>query len=151
MLGQMTSVQKIAVLEAGERLLAESASLVARGWCQGTLALDDHGRRVEPWSESATRWSPLGALLRSWYESPTPDADAFRLAYSALATATGGRLEEWNAARWRTHRHVLNAFGRARIRDPAARPDGPVGAAPTEAEPSNDALVIGIAQAAPSG
>jgi hypothetical protein len=69
---------------------------------------------------SARRWSPLGALLRTWYESPSADAEAFRIAYTALANATGGRLEEWNAARWRTRRHVLNAFGRARIYVPAA-------------------------------
>ena len=103
----------------GERLLTESASLVGRGWCQGALALDNSGRRVEPWHESATRWSPLGALLRAWYRSPKGDLEAFRLAYNALATATGGRLEAWNAAPWRTQRHVLNAFGRARPGAPA--------------------------------
>jgi len=96
------------------RLLEESGLLVARGWCQGALAIDEDGRRVEPWSPSARRWSPLGALLRAWYESPSADAEAFRIAYTSLANATGGRLEEWNAARWRARRHVLNAFGRAR-------------------------------------
>jgi hypothetical protein len=78
----------------------------------------DVGRRVEPWSESARLWSPLGALLRAWYESPSSDVEAFRLAYVALANATGGRLEEWNAARWRTRRHVLSAFRRAGIGAP---------------------------------
>jgi hypothetical protein len=32
----------------------------------------------------------------------------------ALALATGGRLEEWNSARWRTRSHVERAFLRAR-------------------------------------
>jgi hypothetical protein len=101
------------------RLLDESAALVTRGWCQGALAIDDDGRRVEPWAAGARRWSPLGALLQTWYQSPSADADAFRIAYTALANATGGRLEEWNAARWRARRHVLNAFGRARVHVPS--------------------------------
>jgi hypothetical protein len=122
----------------GLRLLDESASLVARGWCQGVLAVDDDGRRVEPWSRSARRWSPLGALLRTWYESPNADADAFRIAYAALAGATGGRLEEWNAARWRTRRHVLNAFGRARIYVPSGPPSPRVTADPPERARSAD-------------
>jgi hypothetical protein len=101
------------------RLLEESRLLIARGWCQGALAIDEDSRRVEPWSTSARRWSPLGPLLRAWYESPSADAEAFRIAYTALANATGGRLEEWNAARWRARRHVLNAFGRARAYVPS--------------------------------
>jgi hypothetical protein len=104
------------------RLLDEAASLIGRGWCQGALAVDGDDRRVEPWSESARRWSPLGALLRAWYARPSPDAEPFRLAYTALANATGGRLEDWNAARWRARRHVLSAFGRARLDVPASRP-----------------------------
>lgn len=130
----------------GKRLLEESASLVGRGWCQGALAVDDDGRRVEPWSESAKRWSPLGALLRTWYESPSTHAEAFRLAYAALANAMGGRLEEWNAAPWRSRRHVLNAFGRARISIPSG-PSGPrADADPREGGRSPDpgaALAVG--------
>jgi hypothetical protein len=114
------------------RLLEESGLLVARGWCQGSLAIDDDGRRVEPWSPSARRWSPLGALLRAWYESPSADAEAFRIAYTALANATGGRLEEWNAARWRAKRHVLNALGRARTHVPSGPPRTRVAADPPE-------------------
>jgi hypothetical protein len=103
------------------QLLDEAALLVARGWCQHALALDGDGRLVEPWSGDAQRWSALGALLGAWYESPIADATAFRRAYVALAFATGGRVDEWNAARWREQHHVVSAFGRARTYLPADR------------------------------
>lgn len=95
------------------QLLERGAELIARGWCQRALARDRAGRQVEPWSESAESWSPLGALLTAWYESKDPSRDAFEAAYTALALATGGRVEEWNGARWRTQRHVRSAFFRA--------------------------------------
>lgn len=95
-------------------LLERAAELVARGWCQAALARDREGRQVEPWSPSAHSWSPLGALVGAWYEDPDASRVAFEAAYAALARATGGRLEEWNDARWRTRRHVLSAFLRAR-------------------------------------
>lgn len=137
----------------GLRLLDEAALLVGRGWCQGALAVDDDGRRVEPWSESARRWSPLGALLRTWYESPSADAEAFRIAYTALANATGGRLEEWNAARWRTRRHVLSAFGRARIYVPSGAPGGRITDLPAARRlPDADhALALGVPAEPPQG
>ncbi len=69
---------------------------------------------MEPWSESACSWSPLGALTRVWHERRGVEVEVFEVAYAALALATGGRPEEWNAARWRTKRHVLRAFARAR-------------------------------------
>ena len=102
-------------------LLARAGELVARGWCKRGIAQDRDGRHVEPWSERACRWSPLGALLKVWYEDPVGRARAFEAAYLALALATGGRLEDWSAARWRTEQHVLNAFSRAREYLPAAR------------------------------
>ena len=96
-------------------LLNRAEGLVRRGWCRKGLAQDRNGRQVEPWSASARSWSPLGALLRIWYERSRGDSsDAFRVAYTALALATGGRLEEWNAAPWRTKRHALDAFTHAR-------------------------------------
>jgi hypothetical protein len=96
-----------------EQLLAAAAELLTVGWCQNALAEDRHGREVEPWSEAACRWSPLGALTRIWHERRGVELDVFEAAYAALALATGGRPEEWNAARWRTKRHVLRAFVRA--------------------------------------
>jgi hypothetical protein len=46
--------------------------------------------------------------------TPGTELEVFEAAYAALALATGGRPEEWNAARWRTQRHVLRAFAHAR-------------------------------------
>jgi hypothetical protein len=102
-----------------ERILACARALVARGWCRNALAEDRYGRQVEPWAHEAVRWSALGALLRgAWDEGAL---DHFATAYFALAAATGGRLAEWNAAPWRTSRHVARAFLRAREYLPAAR------------------------------
>ena len=102
-------------------LLERALALVSSGWCQRGLAQDGDGHQVEPWSETARSWSPLGALLRAWYERPDGDHDAFAAAYTALALATGGRLEEWNAARWRALHHVRNALLRADEYLPVAR------------------------------
>jgi hypothetical protein len=104
-----------------EQLLADARELVLRGWCRTVLACDDAGRQVEPWSSGARAWSPLGALLASWYWNPVGGHESFRIAYTSLAIATGGRLEEWNGAPWRTKQHVLNAFGRARSYTPGLR------------------------------
>jgi len=108
-------------LPSDARLLAEAAELVARGWCQDALAEDRHGHQVEPWSESACRWSPLGALISIWHESREDRPDVFAAAYGALDLATCGRVEEWNAAPWRTKWHVLSAFSRAARYLPQAR------------------------------
>lgn len=104
-----------------EQLLGRAAELVGRGWSQKALAEDRHGRRVEPWSRGAGRWSPLGALIRVWCESGGEGLDVLETAYTSLSLATGGRLEEWNAAPWRTQWHVLSAFARAREFLPEAR------------------------------
>lgn len=103
-----------------EQLLTAAGELIASGWCQNALAEDRYGRQVEPWSERACRWSPLGALTRVWHERRGVELDVFETAYAALALATGGRPEEWNGARWRTKRHVLRAFARARAYLPEA-------------------------------
>jgi len=95
------------------RLLERAAGLIGDGWCQGCLARDEHGRRVEPWSGRADRWSALGALAAAWFES-RGTFEGFLSAHRSLSVATGGHLEEWNDRRWRTKRHVLSAFGRAR-------------------------------------
>jgi hypothetical protein len=104
-----------------EQLLTRARDLVARGWCQTGLAQDRDGRVVEPWRSCARAWSPLGALLAALYLGSDGSLDSFRIAYTCLALATGGRLEEWNAARWRTHQHVLSAFERARDFVPGVR------------------------------
>lgn len=99
---------------SAERLLSDAAELIADGWCQRALARDRHGREVEPWSDDACCWSPLGALTRVWHERRGTELEIFEAAYAGLSLATGGRPEEWNAARWRTKRHVLRAFAHAR-------------------------------------
>jgi hypothetical protein len=104
-----------------EELLRVAGELIATGWCQNALAQDQFGRQVEPWSPRATRWSPLGALTRTWHERRGVEIEVFETAYAALALATGGRPEEWNGARWRSKRHVLRAFARARAYLPEAR------------------------------
>jgi hypothetical protein len=104
-----------------EQLLVAAGELIATGWCQNALAQDQHGHQVEPWSERACRWSPLGALTRVWHERRGVELEVFETAYAALALATGGRPEEWNSARWRSRRHVLRAFARARACLPEAR------------------------------
>src|SRR5262245_12214579 len=104
-----------------DQLLVLAGELVARGWCQRALAEDRFGRPVEPWSASACCWSLLGALTRVWHEGRGRELDVFEAAYASLAIATGGRPEEWNAARWRTRWHVVRAFARAREFLPEAR------------------------------
>jgi hypothetical protein len=104
-----------------EQLLTGARDLVARGWCQSRLAEDREGRPVEPWRSCARAWSPLGALLAALFFGSDGSLDSFRIAYTCLALATGGRLEEWNAATWRTQQHVLNAFEHARAFVPGVR------------------------------
>jgi hypothetical protein len=105
---------------SAELLLEDAGALIVVGWSQRALARDGDGREVEPRSESARAWSPLGAMTKVWHERRGDELDVFELAYAALALATGGRPEEWNAARWRTQRHVLGAFARARAYVPEA-------------------------------
>ena len=104
-----------------EVLLARARELVAAGWCQVGLAQDRNGRQVEPWRSAARSWSPLEALLTALYLGSDASLDSFRIAYTCLALATGGRLEAWNAERWRTQQHVLSAFARARDLVPSVR------------------------------
>lgn len=108
-------------LRPDEQLLDRARQLIEQGWCRNALAEDALGRRVQPWSASACRWSPVGALLWAWYEQDGNGADVFAAAYVALALATGGRVTEWSAAPWRTNHHVARAFVRARSYLPDAR------------------------------
>lgn len=104
-----------------EELLARAAELVARGWSREARAEDGLGRPVGPYSESARRWSPVGALQKVWSEGGGGRLEVFETAYLSLMLATGGRLDAWNAAPWRTRWHVLRAFERARKNLPQAR------------------------------
>jgi hypothetical protein len=104
-----------------EELLASAMRLVKRGWSRQARAEDKRGRPVEPCSGDACRWSPVGALQRAWCEGEGGSLEVFATVYLSLSLATGGRLEEWNAAPWRTKWHVLSAFERARRNLPQAR------------------------------
>ena len=116
-------------LQHDERLLDRARKLIEHGWCSRALAEDRLGRHVEPWSVSACRWSPVGALVNAWYEDGGDRVDVFAAAYLALTLATGGPADEWSAAPWRTAHHVARAFIRARsylpeTREPARRAVG---------------------------
>jgi hypothetical protein len=104
-----------------DQLLVRATELVERGWSRTALAEDREGRQVEPWSEQASRWSPLGALISAWHEGGGGRIEEFDTAVRALSLATGGRTAEWNAVPWRTKWHVLSAFERARQYLPEAR------------------------------
>ena len=116
-----------------ERLLARAAALVARGWCRKAPAQDWRGRPVDPRSDRALRWSPLGALERAWAESPETPRDVFEAARASLALATGGRPDEWNDAPWRTKWHAVSALRRARDYLPQAREEVRAETAPSAA------------------
>jgi|SRR5215208_996012 len=104
-----------------DQLLDRALGLVRRGWSRGALADDRQGRQVEPWSEAATQWSPLGALIAAWHERGGGRIEEFDTVACALALATGGHTLEWNAVPWRTKWHVLSAFECARGFLPEAR------------------------------
>lgn len=104
-----------------DQLLVRAAALLRRGWSRSALAEDRLGREVDPWSEAATRWSPLGALIAAWHDGGAGGVDEFDTAVRALALATGGRTAEWNAVPWRSQWHVLSAIERAREFLPEAR------------------------------
>jgi hypothetical protein len=108
------TVTPAAALLDEKALLGRAAALVDTGWCQRSLARDAEGGEVDPWSPDARSWSPLGGLAKLWYEE-RGGSDAFRVAYAALALATGGKLEEWNSAPWRTKQHALRAFAHAHV------------------------------------
>jgi hypothetical protein len=113
-------------LQHDELLLDHARRLIEQGWCRTALAEDRLGRRVQPWSVSACRWSPVGALVCAWYQEGGNGVDVFAAAFLALRLATGGRADEWSAEPWRTPHHVARAFIRARTylpetREPARR------------------------------
>ena len=102
-----------------ERLLAEAAARIVVGWCQkpGGGCATSSGRALE--RERLPLVAPRGAAF-VWFETAAERLDAFATAYTALALATGGRLEEWNAAPWRTKARA-RAFARAQSFGRSAR------------------------------
>jgi hypothetical protein len=99
-----------------EEMLADAYELLLNGWCQGTAALDEFGRPVEPASASARRWSAPGALTRVWERREDrfgPALEAFYTANLALATVVRGVPQAWNDEGTRTHWEVLDAIALA--------------------------------------
>jgi hypothetical protein len=102
--------------ELAELLLTEAYEFVLSGWCQGSLAVDECGRPIEPASAFARRWSALGALERAWRRSPAqPEVarDAFASARLALTAAMNDVPEAWNDREGRRQSEVLDALAEA--------------------------------------
>jgi hypothetical protein len=106
-------------------MVSEARRLVESGWCQGAHARDDAGREVPSWSEEATSWSLLGALLASWHRHDAKELNGDVVAHLADAHALGratevlgkvvgtASLEHWNDAEGRTQADVIDATDRA--------------------------------------
>jgi hypothetical protein len=104
--------------------LEEARSLLLRGWCTRAQARDDEGLVVPAWSDEASSWSLLGALLASWqsidddldadFAAHTAEALALGDATQALGEATGtAALDVWNDAPGRNVADVITAVNDA--------------------------------------
>jgi hypothetical protein len=104
-------------------MLQEARGLLLRGWSRGAQARDAQGQVVLPWSDEASSWSLLGALLATWQVHDMEDADfvahradarALGDATQALGEATGtAALDRWNDAEGRNLAEVVAAVERA--------------------------------------
>jgi hypothetical protein len=104
-------------------MLSEAKGLLLRGWSRGAQARDAQGQVVLPWSEEASSWSLLGALLATWQVHDMDDADfvahradaqALGDATQALGEATGtAALDQWNDAKGRNVGEVVAAVDSA--------------------------------------
>ena len=109
-----TKATEVEVL--AELMLTDAYDFVLSGWCQGSLALDECARPIEPGSAFARRWSVLGALERAWRRSPEPpDAalEAFESAKRALTAAVNDVPQVWNDSDNRRQSEVLDALAEA--------------------------------------
>ena len=101
--------------------LRAARDLIARGWTQEFLAVDDFGRPAGPaWSPDACAWCSTGAVLavsRSWYMRDY--GHAIVALHDTIFDGEGVRenlcrdLEVWNDDRDRTQAEVLAAFDKA--------------------------------------
>jgi hypothetical protein len=103
----------------GDQILVRARQLVAFGWCQGSDACDAQGAPVPPWSEEASSWSLLGALVAAVDLPSEPDAVTLRPLRRALA-ALAEVVEEpllavWNDKPARTQAQVLATLDAARL------------------------------------
>lgn len=112
-----------AAAQPAAAMLQEARGLLLRGWSRGAQARDGQGRVVLPWSDDASSWSLLGALLATWQVHDMADADfvahradarALGDATEALGDATGSAaLDQWNDADGRNLAEVVAAVERA--------------------------------------
>ena len=112
-----------AVVQPAAAMLHEARGLLLRGWSRGAQARDAQGQVVLPWSDEATAWSLLGALLATWqvhdmldadFVAHRADAQALGDATEALGEATGtAALDQWNDAEGRNVAEVVGAVDRA--------------------------------------
>jgi hypothetical protein len=113
-----------AAVHTAAAMLGEARGLLLRGWSVGAQARDDAGKVVAAWSEDASSWSLLGALLASWHHSHedlnedvvahSADARALGDATEALGQVTGtAALDLWNDAPERSVAEVVETVDRA--------------------------------------
>ncbi|MEP6910375.1 MAG: hypothetical protein ABI896_08095 [Actinomycetota bacterium] len=106
-------------------MLSEARGLLLRGWCRTAQARNSAGSVVPAWSEDASSWSLLGALLASWHRQNEEtleldfvahgfDAVALGDATQALGEVTGtASIEAWNDNPSRTLNEVIATIDRA--------------------------------------
>jgi len=105
-------------------MLMEARGLILRGWSKGAQARDMRGHVVNPWSDDASCWSLVGALLASWHRhddrldadfiAHSVEARALADATEVLARATGTHaIDPWNDAPERNWGDVIAAVDRA--------------------------------------
>jgi hypothetical protein len=112
-----------AAVQPAAAMLQEARGLLIKGWSRGAQARDSQGRVVLPWSDDASSWSLLGALLATWQVHDMDDADfvahradarALGDATQALGEATGtAALDQWNDAEGRKLGEVVAAVDSA--------------------------------------
>ncbi len=112
-----------AAVQPAAAMLQEARGLLLKGWSRGAQARDSQGQAVLPWSDDASSWSLLGALLATWQVHDMEDADfvahrsdarALGDATQALGEATGtAALDQWNDAERRNLGEVVAAIDSA--------------------------------------
>jgi hypothetical protein len=113
------SAMALAAVQPAAAMLQEARGLLLKGWSRGAQARDPQGQVVLPWSDDASSWSLLGALLATWQVHDMADADfvahradavALGHATQALGEATGtAALDQWNDAEGRSLLEVVAA------------------------------------------
>lgn len=98
-------------------VLRAARELVARGWNQGSYAVDAEGRRTAWGGDDAVAWCAVGATHRSAGRSG-PILPAITALRAAVGLPPDVTLPEWNDAPERTQAEVLAALDRA------ANPEG---------------------------